>query len=67
MGKALRDVFRLQRDAEWGPIYYERQRQLAACRGVLTFSAKDFSCWVPALRAIALRLQAEYIPPLGFF
>ena len=61
----LRDVFRLQRTAECDPTDCEQQRYFAACRGVSTSGAKSFSYWAPSLRAIAARLQAEHIPPLG--
>ncbi len=62
----LRDIFRLQRAAECDPTDCEKQRYFAACRGVPTSGVKSFSYWAPSLRAIAARLQAEHIPPLGF-
>ncbi|RGS70888.1 hypothetical protein DWX75_09720 [Mitsuokella sp. AF21-1AC] len=63
--RALRDAFRLQRTAKCDPICCVQQRGFAACRGVLTSGVKRLWCGAPSLRAIAARLQAEYIPPLG--
>jgi len=62
--RPLRDAFRLQRAAKCDPICCVQQRGFAACRGVLTSGVKRLWCGASSLRAIAARLQAEYIPTL---
>lgn len=51
--------------AECDPIYRMHGGYFAACRGVPTSLCSVMYPWATALRAIAPRLQAKYMPPLA--